>query len=212
MVKRIHYVPGLLSLALMLPLGLWYLHGQRAFRQERCFNMVVPAASDPTSPFQVIAWQPKPSDTLPDYRCIGDLETDLPILMAFRDSLESLAKSDDRSTVLHVRFGPKASYASVIHAIESCRRNTRTFSLDGLGLWAIYFPRAETKPTMQPIELLSAETLECGTQSTQAPRPIGIKLKDDHLLPLVTKLGIIWPSIPLFLVLMVFGIRKAKNM
>jgi hypothetical protein len=59
---------------------------------------------------------------------------------------------------------------------------------------------------------LSAEVLGCGTQLSKAQRPFWRQLKDDLLLPLAGKVGIVWPSIPLLLILMVIGIRKALNM
>lgn len=204
--KRIRYVPGLLSLALMLPLVLWYLSSQRAFRQLRCFTMAFPPVSDTTGAVQLILWHPEASDTIPDYRCTGSLNDDRAVLLAFRDSIECLARRDDQRTVLHVRFGSKASYASVIHAIESCRRNTRTWMLDGSDLWTTYLPKETTSTSFASVAT-SNPILMCGTDFL--PKPWWQTFMTDELRPLADQLRSIWLAVPLYLLLTYIGLRRA---
>ena len=158
--KRLTYIPGIWSLALLLPLCVWYLYRQGVWKQERCIAMTfpVPAEQRKDDPFP-------PYRTTRDARTawaeftINDQEVDAdPQLLTFRDSLRELESREDTTRGIHVRFGPETRYATIIRAIDICRVTVRSWELDDHDLWTLHY--APPKPVKDPHRL---PIIGCGT-------------------------------------------------
>ena len=208
-IQRIHYVPGLLSLALMLPLGLWYLQSQRAFRQERCVQLTFPPPQGEWPWWDSINVRLDPSIADTTFFCSGDLGNSIVALDAFRSHAANLAARNDTSTWLHVRFSPDVKYATVMHAMESCRRHLVQWWLENGSLMARYHQRPP-RPTNTALHYWGGCIVY--DDVVEAP-PTRSERFTDQVGELWLKLGSpplsLWPAIPFYLVLAYLGIRRA---
>lgn len=190
----------------MLPLGLWYLHGQRAFWQERCFTMAFPLPLGQDSLLDAITRRPILNE--PDFRFSGGLDDALSYLTEFRNELEALAAARDTLRIIHVRFGHDATYGTVVHALESCRLHTDQWMLDWPDLVTRFYRRPPPSPshiqTIYVDDLLGDDVIRQRASLT----PFGwvrMKIID----PLTAAYHPIWPAIPLYFMLAFLGLRKA---
>lgn len=160
--KRLHYIPGLLSLGLLLPLCIWYLYRLGVWEQERCITMTFPIPDEfrgdysfppPPTPREVrTVWT--------EFVCDGDPHAIDGTLLAFRDSLRELESRGDTTRGIHVRFGPDTKYATMISAIDICWTTVRAWELNDHDLWTLHYP--EPKPDKAKKEKPEFY-LECGT-------------------------------------------------
>lgn len=130
----------------MLPLGLWYLSSQRAFLEQRCIQMTFPPTPGQWPWWDSLHVRLDPSIADTTFYCAGRLENSIDVLEEFRLRAADLAARNDTNTWLHVRFEPDVKYATVMHAIESCRRHLPVWSLDNGSLVARYYIRRPDPP------------------------------------------------------------------
>ncbi len=206
--RRIRYLPGLISLALMLPLGLWYLKSQRAFRQERCFQMFVPPAPGvwPWWDSLNIGIDPAIADTA--FFCSGNLVESVVPLEAFRSKISDLTSRNDTDTWLCVRFAPDTKYETVIHALETCMRNTDLWSLDGNVLLTRYYrrpPRDNVKPSSTLRDCLLCDDVVPVVRPVKPAKWI----RKEVIGPILGAVIPVWPAIPLYIFLAILGIRRS---
>lgn len=107
--RRIQCIPGLFSLVLLLPLCLWYLHKQRAFREERCFNLAFlpEEGTDIDSVLGFDEWRvrhAKYAAVPPEFQIAGGFGEASGPLLGFRQRMMDLANARDTNAWVHVRF------------------------------------------------------------------------------------------------------------
>lgn len=208
--RSIRYIPGMLSLALLLPLVLWYLHKQRVFKKERCFNMMfLPETQYEDSLHQFLnEWYDlhatHATDSLPDYSCGGDLVTASDQLQGFRERMKDLQRAQDTTIWLHVRFTSDAKYATVMHAIETCRMTSDQWSLVGFDLVTRFYRK---RPTPVPQAKTIGYQCLLHDDVVQVP-PTNIEKAANAFESLFQRIGPVWPSIPIFLVLSIIGLTR----
>lgn len=200
---RLTYLPGILSLCLLWPLGTWYLWGRGELGRERCIAMTfpVPLGQSP----QMDSLRVHVQDPIV-FRCTGGLQQALPVLDQFRERMEELARTQSTDT-LCVRFGPEATYATVMHAVESCWLNTRVWRLEAGELLTWY---ASLTPPPEPrgcIGIVVGFEPFCGTSLIpRAPTPWpdrGYAAAEAG----VAALRPVWAAWPLFAMLVVMAWR-----
>ncbi|MBX2972432.1 MAG: hypothetical protein KF797_04970 [Flavobacteriales bacterium] len=209
--RRIHYIPGLISLARMLPLGLWYLKEQRAFKQERCFNMAFPYPYGQQAWFDTTFHRPDTSFVHQRFFCSGDLDRSKNALTAFRVAAETLALREDTSTWLRVDFAPDVKYATVMHTVESCRLLLRHWWLEDGVLMARYLPPLIERSSAMPSVIIEG-CLLCD-DVVHAPLPFTSRWQNrlmEFVRPGIRAGKAMWPTIPIFIVLLIISIRRAS--
>ena len=144
--RRLMYIPGIWSLGLLLPLCVWYLYRQGVWEQERCITMAFPIPPEFREDYDY-PLPPAPREVRLDwteFACESDHSTIEATFLAFRDSLRDMESKGDTIRGIHVHFGPKTSYATIISAIDICRTTVIAWELDDHDLWALHYP--ETRP------------------------------------------------------------------
>lgn len=147
MSKRIRYVPGLLSLILLVPICVAWINTQFELKQQRGFDLIFkaptyPSSDDPPPPPDPSAADPRWSHFLMD----GRLSSNKDALKAFQDSLSEIERSENRYSGLHIHFGDATTYGTVMAALEICRNTVQGYSINDRDLWAFYIPREPTNP------------------------------------------------------------------
>lgn len=172
MPKRIRYVPGLVSLALLVPVCVVWLNAHHAFEQQRCFSLIFKAPPYTNSDDALLPPPPDPSEAdvrWSHFTMDGRLGLNQNVLKAFQNSLREVENSENKYAGLHVHFGKNATYATVMAAIEICRNTVNGYSINDHDLWAVYVPTPvrSTNPNLlgQAFECLLCDDLE------QIPHP-----------------------------------------
>jgi hypothetical protein len=199
---RLTYLPGLLSLCLLWPLGTWYLWRRGELGRERCITMTFPTPVDQDPHMDSLRWEVQPRHPI-DFHITGGLEQALPELERFRARMQELARTEGRDT-LRIRFGPDARYATVMHAVESCRLNTRVWWLEGQELFTWYAsPTPPPDPRLHQsvvAGLIAYDAYWCDTSSRE-PRPWMIELGPGPIRAGVDALLPMWPALALYALL-----------
>lgn len=190
----------------MLPLGLWYLHSQRVFRQERCFTISFPTPLGQDSLLDATTWRPILNQ--PDFHCSGRSDAALPVLTDFRNTLGALAVAQDTQRIVHLQFGDDVTYETVVHALESCRLHTDLWMLDWPDLVTRFYRRPPESPsqiqTIYVDDLLGDDVIR--RRESIAPFTwVRMKIID----PMAAACRPVWPAIPLYFTLAFLGLRKA---
>ncbi len=206
--RRLRYIPGLFSLALLLPCSLWYLNAHRVFKQERCFNMVfLPDKPNRMDLEHYSEWYDLhatfASSSTPDFRCGNGSDASIEALRGFRQRMHELAAAQDTSTWVHVRFDPDAKYATIMDAVETCRMTTDIRSLVGHDLVTRFYRKA---PTFQPeVQTMEFEFI-CGGVISEPPSRMDKAV--DMSIGFIERIRPVWPAIPIFIVLVIIGLVR----
>jgi hypothetical protein len=209
--KRLVYIPGLLSLGLLLPLCLWYLYRQGVWQQERCITMTFPIPQEFRDAYD-FPQPPTPREARvywTEFACGGDHLAVDAVLLAFRDSLRELESREDTIRGVHLHFGPDTKYETIINAIDICRTTVMFWSLDDHDLWTGH--RYESKSIKLPLKKGSFE-LFCGTNVLSGSAPVPQtpnETVEAVVSPWAKLVRPYWMSWSLFVVIGVLAIRAA---
>ena len=206
--RRIRYIPGLISLALMLPLGLWFMKSQRAFKQERCVQMFFPYPKGQFSWFDSLWVRPDKAIVQERFSCSGSIANSSGELQAFKSKLEELAAAKDTSTWISMHFNRDSKYETVMHVWESCRLNTDVWWFEGDTLLTRYYrrpPRDEARGSTVYLDCLLCDDVV----PMPKKRPLISALRTSLFEPAIRLARPVWPAIPLFLLLAWIGLRRA---
>jgi hypothetical protein len=214
--RRIHYIPGLLSLALMLPLGLWYFQSHRAFREERCIQMVFPILDPSAFATDDLRWHPQiPNRKWAKLQCNGTIQECASKLAEFDSLISAFPKGTDTINGISLELGPSTKYETAIHAIELCRRDSMdTYWLGDKKLLVFNYP-----PPPPDTAEFDGPVFFCGTGDFQFERDVISTpvtwwdgFRNLHLATAWEAAITIWPALPLFVWLLVRSLYRTSHL
>lgn len=208
---RIRYIPGLLSLALMLPLALWFLKAERAFVPQRCISLNFPSIDPRKFEFDPSLYERK----WVSLNCPGDIEESWNTLQVFKGAIEPFVASGDTVNGLRLTFEGQTKYETVMQAVEICRRDSvKNYWLDATGLSVINVPPPPPPPDTSKEKVFFVGGLVCGYDYNPVVPEISAweKFQTTWLKPVSAEARIYWPVILVFSALAFVSLRKARAM
>lgn len=163
--RRLFYVPGLLSLIVLAPALMWFLNDKEVWVQERCIQMTFPmeATSKADSAWMFGSWN-IPQRNWIELRFSGGLAESGAALSDFRDHVSKIALCHDTLTGVHVTLARNTKWETVIAAVD-------ILMVDSIQAWMIdrsditaFFPKAEgTDTASESLGAVELPLFVCGT-------------------------------------------------
>ena len=134
-----HYVPGLFSLVLLLPLGLWWMKARFLDTAPHAISLTFPTEQGfPTwsgGEEQWIRFAPR------FYHSIGSI-SEPGMSQEVRDAIHDLVVDRDTLHGLTLSMGPTTTYGEVMRVVDHCiHMDTVGFAIWPEGVWMWYNPR-----------------------------------------------------------------------
>lgn len=195
--KKLYYVPGLISLAL-LPLLLVYI-GEEVLDR---FNKNVLYLNVTNEAIREELGWPIPERAYTELAFTGDSTHDSNISKYIKSKTRGYIASNDTLNGLHILFDSKAKYASLVEVLNyNSYDNGIVAGFTESGIWMFYRP-----PYDGPY-------LICGTSTIGDPEPFNLIdfIKDTTVkyLPTITKL---WPSLLLLAILTAVSLNRTLRL
>lgn len=123
--RRLFYVPGLLSLVALAPSLMWFLNSKEVWVKERCIQMTFPAeaTSKEDSSWMSGRWN-IPHRKWVELRFAGGLDDNKFMLDVFERLTPRYHGGSDTVTGVHVTLEPSIRWETVVAAVEILRANS----------------------------------------------------------------------------------------
>ncbi len=200
------YTSGLISLVLLPLFSYWYIKAKYNPKKYYAMEVVLPdpPTNDTTNWMSISNFPKGYNETL---TLTGEENSDLEKLNYIRTKLDKLIRNNDSSHTIHVLFGDKAKYWSMIRLFDIC-------NFTGLDRYAMYENEFWAVYTHKPQNLIEFEVpgYMCGTGTMMHKPNNDILSRFDIIKEEISffadNLKFIWPSIILFFLMLVLTLRR----
>ncbi|QQR87202.1 MAG: hypothetical protein IPJ76_02950 [Flavobacteriales bacterium] len=162
--RRLFYVPGLLSLVVLAPSLMWFLNSKEVWVEERCIQMTFPteAATKEDSAQMPGRWN-LPERNWIELHFSGGLGESRAMLDEFDRHARDLVRKQDTVNGLHVTLARNIKWETVIAAVDILEYDSiRAWMVDEQDITAFYLQAAAISDPAEAFGVIEHDLSFCG--------------------------------------------------
>ncbi len=209
--KRIWYIPGAISLVLLLPLCLAYMERKHVFTEYRSITLAYPPIVTPVDTSWLdFKWE-EPEREWQELQCDGPLSNAEKAIEEFSKISRGITSAQDTTHGVRLNFGTRTKWNTVIAAVDAALADsTLTFWLNESSIRTCWIPPAPAIPVdTVTIPAFTCDIIPlCGTVSMPFSRSERIMAS---LGPILDGIAKYWSLTILFLALTMLSAVKLQR-
>ncbi len=203
--KRIWYIPGAISLVLLLPVCLAYMDRKDVFTEYRSITLAYPPIVSPADTSWLgFKWEEPKREWL-ELHCDGPLASSKKAIEEFSRNSRAISSARDTLHGVRLNFEAKTKWSTAIAAVDSAMSDTSSiFWLDDRSIRICWVPPPMPDTTYRP-------SLDCEVFYLKPQPPSNMERIMAVLQPKFDGLLTYWPVVSLLLVLATLSIMKLRQ-